>query len=122
MKAASCKAKGRRLQQLVCQRLYEVLGPKYGLYKDDFLSRSMGAQGTDVILSPAAKKVVGNLAIECKNVEALNVSGVFKEHSRKYEPSGATPVLVHTKNHHQVLATITLDYFLNLLEGGQYVR
>ena len=112
MLTSSAKAKGRNLQKLVCEMLYEAFKDK-ALEPDDFLSRSMGANGTDVILSPAAKKIVGDLAIECKNQEKLNVPTIFKEHAAKYPAS--LPLLVHKKNHTYALVTIKLDQFLDLL-------
>lgn len=115
MTPQSAKSKGRLLQKYVCQKLYEMFGSKYGLEPDDFLSRSMGANGVDVILSPAARSKLGPLAIECKNVEKLNVHQVFKEHKNKYTKAGDTPVLIHKKNHNDVLVTLSLEDYLALL-------
>ena len=83
MITSSCKAKGRRFQQGVCAALLEV-GKQHGLVADDIKSTSMGVSGLDVLLSPAAKRALGDLAIECKNVETLNVVGVFTKHAAKY--------------------------------------
>jgi hypothetical protein len=114
MKTSSCKAKGRTLQKYVCQKLHEVFS-FLGLEPDDFLSRSMGANGTDVIFSPLATKLVGDYPIECKNVEKLNVPQVYAEHAGKYP--GKRALLVHKKNHSKALVTLSLDDFLKILEG-----
>lgn len=115
MTPQSAKAKGRNLQKAVCEALYKSF-KQYGLEPDDFLSRSMGANGVDVILSPAARKLLGDLAIECKNQQALNVMAVFQEHMKKYPKSLA--LLVHKKNHTEVLVTMTLQQFVDVLKKG----
>ena len=74
----------------------------------------MGASGVDVQLSPAAKRVIGDLCIECKNVENLNVTGVFLQHRGKY-PNAVLPMLVHKRNNTVPLVTMTLDDFINHL-------
>ena len=111
MKTSSAKAKGRRLQQSVCASLLEIF-PQ--LEPDDITSRGMGQNGVDVILTPVARRIVGDLAIECKNVESLNVVGVFNKHATRYPK--ATSVLVHSRNHQQPLCTVTLKHYLELLQ------
>lgn len=113
MKPQSAKAKGRNLQKLVVERLLAI-GAAYGLEADDVLSRSMGAAGTDVILSPAARRLFGALAIECKNKETLNVVTTFHEHADKYK--GQYPLLVHKRNRTEPLVTLLLDDYLELLK------
>lgn len=74
----------------------------------------MGQNGVDVIESPAAKKVF-DLAIECKNVETLNVFTTFWEHYEKYRNEPSLKLLVHAKNRAIPLVTMTWEQFLNLL-------
>lgn len=112
MNTASCKAKGRKLQQLIRDALYEAFSD-CGLEDGDIKSTSMGVSGVDVVLSPAAAKVIGKIAIEAKNVEALNVSNVFWKHYNKYSES-SLPLLIHKKNRTEVLVTLTLKDFLNI--------
>ncbi len=69
MKPQSAKAKGRRFQQYVRDR---VLAWFPTLEPDDVRSTSMGASGADLLLSPAAQRVFPYY-VECKNVEALNI-------------------------------------------------
>ena len=68
MKPQSAKAKGRRLQQDVRNRLIEELD----VHPEDIESRSMGASGEDLIMARAARKKFP-YSIECKNQEKLNV-------------------------------------------------
>ncbi len=113
MKTSSAKNKGRVLQQLVRDVLLKI-GQSFSIMTGDVTSTSMGAQGVDVILSPFAQKVFGNLAIECKNVEALNVPTTFWGHSAKYP--GRPCWLVHKKNNTKALVTLPLDTFIQIFE------
>ena len=70
----------------------------------------MGASGVDVQLSPAAKRALGGLAIECKNVENLNVVSVFWEHCAKYP--AALPLLISKRNKTTPLCTLRLEDFI----------
>jgi hypothetical protein len=118
MKTSSAKAKGRHLQQLVCAELRTLCGET--LEEDDITSRGMGQQGEDVILTPAARKLLGKLAIECKNQEALNVTSIFHEHAQKYPEARA--VLVHKRNRTEPLVTITLVEYMRLQKYRLYYR
>lgn len=99
-------------QQLVCKMLMEI-GKLYSLEPDDIMSRGMGQNGVDVMLSPAARKVFGQLACECKNVEALNVATTFKEHQDKYP--NQTVLLFHKRKKVEPLVTMTMAHFMTLL-------
>jgi hypothetical protein len=112
LKSQSKKQKGRILQQLVRDALLK-LGAEYGLQEGDIESRSMGANGVDVILSPAAKKALGNIAIECKNVEKLSIPYAFWLHAGKYPV--ATSILVHKTNYHDPLVTLRLSDYIVML-------
>jgi hypothetical protein len=90
-----------------------AIGAAFGLEPGDVRSTSMGASGVDVILSPAAKRLFGPLAIEAKNREQLVVPTVFFEHAQKYPDE--VPVLVHKRNHTEPLVTVKLSYFIDLL-------
>jgi hypothetical protein len=113
MKTSSAKAKGRRLQQRVRDELRYVLEP-YGIQPGDVVSTGMGQSGVDVVLSPAAKKLL-DLAIECKNVEKLVVPTIFEKHYKVYEKDPSLKLLIHSKNHSEVLATLRWADLLKLL-------
>jgi hypothetical protein len=74
----------------------------------------MGANGVDIMFSPAARRVFGPLAIECKNVEALNVVSTFLAHAEKYPQD--IPYLVHKRNRTVPLCTLRFTDLLRLLE------
>ena len=65
MLPASRKAKGRKYQQKVARFLLESF-PE--LTEDDIVSRSMGNSGTDLLLSPAAQRLIP-FSFECKNTK-----------------------------------------------------
>lgn len=75
----------------------------------------MGQAGCDLIISPAAKRVL-NLDIECKNTESLNVVKVFTDHYNKYKNSAALKLLIHRRNRTEPMVTLRWADFLRLLE------
>lgn len=113
IKTQSCKAKARRLQQHVAKRIAET----FGLPECDVKSLPMGSQGADVWLSAEAQRKFP-FAIECKNVEKLNVHKAFdqaKAHALKTQD--LKPILIHSKNRGETLATMRLDDLLLILKN-----
>jgi hypothetical protein len=107
MKTQSAKAKGRRLQQWVRDQLIESLD----VHPEDVESRSMGAQGEDVMLARAAREKFP-FSIECKNVEKLNVWDAYdqaKVNSGNYEP-----IVVMKRNGKKPLVVIDAEYFISM--------
>ena len=107
MKTRSRKAKGRRLQQDVRNRLIEELD----VHPEDIESRSMGASGEDLIMARAARKKFP-YSIECKNQEKLNVWNAYTQcdqNDKHYEP-----LVIIKKNNFKSLAVVDLDYFINM--------
>jgi len=107
MSARKSKAKGRRLQNLLRDKLREAV-PK--LEEDDIKSQTMGMTGEDIVLSPAAKKEIP-YSFECKNVEKLNIWNALEQTSKNC-PDDRTPVLVFTRNHAPTYAVIPLEHFV----------
>jgi len=83
------------------------------LEPDDILSRGMGQNGEDVMLSPAARKIYP-FFIECKCVEKLNVVGVFNEHYNKYKDKLGYSLLVHSRNRQTPLVTLRWEDFMEI--------
>ena len=119
MRPASAKAKGRRLQQYLRDRILDVF--KGVLRPDDVRSTSMGAGGEDLLLSPLARDCFP-YAPECKNVERLNVWAGWdqaKANAGEYEA-----ILVVKRNRSDVLAVISLDHLLEMrreLEAHRFI-
>lgn len=113
MKTNSAKAKGRRLQQLVRDKVLKAFP---SLTLKDVQSRAMGSQGTDVVLSEAAFKLFG-YAIEVKNQEAnKKLLDEFRQATEHSNIEGGKPLLVVSANHSPVLAIMELDVFIDLVK------
>lgn len=113
IKSKSAKAKGATLQKLVRDRIlhhYEGI-----LEPDDVKSTSMGANGEDVQLSPAARKLLP-ISIECK---ARAVWGPYSGYKQAEKNAGGQyqPVLVIKQNRDKPLAVVDLDHYISLLKS-----
>lgn len=109
MKPQSAKAKGRKFQQQVRDKLIEQLE----IHPEDIESRSMGAGGEDLIMARAARQKFP-CSIECKSVERLNVYEAYEQasaNSGSYEP-----VLFMKKNRKKALVVVDADYFISLFK------
>lgn len=107
MRPQSAKAKGRRLQQWVRDKLIESLN----IHPEDIESRSMGAGGEDLIMARAARQKFPH-SIECKNVEKLNIWDAYEQASANcgdYEP-----IVVIKKNGKKPLVVIDAEYYIKL--------
>jgi hypothetical protein len=115
LKPQSAKSKGRNLQKWTRDT---ILGVNPELKENDVLSRSMGANGEDVILSPAAR-LLAPIKIECKNKREIAVCGWYEQaggHDGEYEP-----VLVIKENYEEPLVVVDAVYFFKLLRRAQQV-
>ena len=112
MRPASAKAKGRRLQQELRDRILAVF-PE--LHPDDVRSTSMGAGGEDLLLSPAARAVFP-FASECKNQEALSIWSALAQAEANAGPY--FPLLVFKRNRSRTYVALRLDDLLALLKRG----
>ena len=109
VKTQSAKAKGRRFQQWVRDKLIEVLD----IHPEDIESRSMGAGGEDLIMARAAREKFP-YSIECKNQESVNLWKSYEqaqENSKDYEP-----VVVLKRNNSKPLVLVDAEYFVKLHE------
>ena len=107
MKTQSAKAKGRRFQQWVRDKLIDILS----INEEDIESRSMGASGEDLIMAQMARQKFP-FSIECKNQERLNVWDAYNQaetNSGKYEP-----ILFIKKNNKKPLVVLDAEYFIKL--------
>ena len=110
MSAKSAKAKGRRLQNLTRDQLRDAFP---SLEEDDIKSQTMGMPGEDIVLSPAARKLI-EYSIECKNKERLDL---WKSLEQAEENSAdRAPVLVIKRNRSKVYAVIEFNSFIELIK------
>lgn len=109
MTPQSAKAKGRALQQWVVKlilKLHKSLKP------DDVRSTSMGANGEDVQLSTAARKLVP-YSIECKSLRQM-VLYKWMEQAQENCPSGSTPIVVAKANHKKPVVIVDAEVFFKM--------
>ena len=115
MKTSSRKSKGRKLQQIVAKELAEL----YNVEAGNFVSRPMGSNGKDLIVSPQIKtisKLGKEFSIECKNKESCNLRKEYEDHAAKYPGDNELNILVHKKNNAQPLVVLSLKDFKFLLK------
>ena len=111
MKTRSAKAKGRRLQQWVRDRLLDVAP---FLAKSDIKSTTMGEAGEDIRLSEAARLWLP-FSIDTKNRE--QDAGLWKA----YEQASKTkyqPLLFIKKNGKAPIVVMDADYFIGRFIWG----
>lgn len=111
MKTASGKAKGRKLQQVVRDKILEAFPM---LEPDDVKSTSMGAGGEDVQLSPAARKLMP-YSIECKARASISVYAWYQQ-AKTNAPKGMEPLLVIKQNYGKPLVVVDLDHYMELVK------
>jgi hypothetical protein len=113
MKTSSAKQKGRKLQQLVRDRLLSAF-PQ--LEQGDVRSVAMGSQGEDIQLSPAARKIMP-IAVETKARRGIAVGRWYEqaeEHAIAVKAS-VEPVVVMKEDRKDPLVLISLNFFVDLL-------
>ena len=108
--AKSAKAKGRKLQNLLRDLLRDAFP---SLEDDDIKSQTMGMCGEDIVLSPAAKKLI-QYSFECKNKERLDLWKSLEQAEENSEDR--SPVLVIKRNRSKVYAVLELDRFIEIVK------
>ena len=108
----SSKAKGRRLQNFVRDKLRDIYLPE--LHEDDIKSQTMGMTGEDIVLSPAARTVC-SFSFECKNVERLQMWQAI-EQCETNKPDLSSPAIVFKKNGKQPYIAIPFQVFCDMLQ------
>lgn len=108
---SSAKAKGRRHQQWVRDKIYKAF-PR--LEEGDVRSTSMGAGGEDLQLSPAARKVFP-YSVECKAYKSFAIYKVLEQASSNC-PKGAEPIAIIKGDRQRPLAVIDAEHFFQLVQ------
>ena len=110
MTIKSNKQKGRRLQQWVVSKLLLLLP---GVKTDDVVSRPMGSNGDDIMLSPYARKLFP-YSIECKNRQ--DFKQLYNYWTQTKGHSNLEPLLVVKMNRERPLAIIDLEHLFELVK------
>ena len=116
---ATRKAKGRKLQKKVVAILRDFTGlDKYSNdhYDGDIQSKMMGGGGIDVLLSPAAMKLVP-FDIECKCQEKLNIWDSIKQCEINTREN-RIPLLIFQRNRTETYCTTKFSDLLKLMKNG----
>ena len=110
--AKSSKAKGRRLQNFVRDKLREIYTPE--LHEDDIKSQTMGMTGEDIVFSPAAREMC-SFSFECKNVERLQMWQAIEQCETNKSDISA-PAIVFKKNGKDPYIAIPFAVFCDMLQ------
>jgi len=119
MKTSSAKAKGRRLQNYVAEKLrklifYTSLGYDISLDPDDIKPAIMGESGIDIKLSPKAKTLIP-FDIECKAQEKLSIWDALTQAEENSMDIERIPMLVFTRNNSKKYAVVEFDKLLEII-------
>lgn len=106
---ASRKAKGRRLQDCIRDRLREI----FNLGEGDIDSQIMGMNGLDIRLSPKAQEVFP-YGIEAKNTERVSLRTFWQQCVSN--ASRLEPLLFLKSNRQETLVVMKAEHFFNLIE------
>ena len=115
IKTSSAKAKGRRHQQWVRDKILSLF-PK-ALLPDDVRSTSMGAGGEDIQLSTAARRLFP-YSIECKAFKSFAIYKVMYQAAENC-PKGAEPVAIIKGDRQKPLAVMDAEHFFKLTKKGK---
>ena len=85
------------------------------LEEDDIKSQTMGMTGEDIVLSPAARKLIP-YSIECKNVERLNVWQCLKQ-TESNVAKGCAPALVIKRNQTNPYIMVPLEIWIDIISN-----
>ena len=112
IKTSSAKAKGRALQQSMRDA---ILAKFEHLTSDDVRSTSMGAPGSDILLSSAAKKAFP-FEVECKARKGIAlIYDALAQAASQHDGETLTNIAVVKADRKRPLVVIDLEDFLKLL-------
>ncbi len=111
---SAAKAKGRRLQDFVAES-FRKMHPS--LEEDDVKTAIMGESGTDIKLSPAARRLIP-FDTECKNQEKLNIWASISQCETNCKEN-RIPLLVFKRNRTKTYACIEFEKLLELLQKNK---
>jgi hypothetical protein len=114
IKPSSAKAKGRKHQQWVRDKIYEAFP---SLEDGDVRSTSMGAGGEDLQLSPAARRVFP-YSVECKAFKSFAVYKVMDQ-AAENAPAGSEPIAIIKGDRRKPLAVIDAEHFFQLVSPSK---
>lgn len=109
---ATRKAKGRKFQQKIAQKIGETINLPYGKDKD-VESRPMGQSGVDIRLSEKARELF-NFDVEIKNQESWSIPKWITQ--AKKNSTGDNWLLFCKRKGIDSVVIMDTDYFFKLYE------
>ena len=109
MSVRSAKAKGRKLQTWVVEKILSMFPTLTPL---DVKSTPMGVNGVDVQLSTLAQKLFP-YDVECKNTERTKTIYNYYDQAIDHT-SGGEPLVIIKMNRQKPLAIIDAEYFMEM--------
>ncbi len=85
------------------------------LEPDDIRSTAMGSSGEDLQLSPAARRALGGIQIECKR--KANFKMLYGWMAQAKSHGEHKPVLFIRADREEALAVVPMTDYINLLRG-----
>lgn len=116
MKIQSAKAKGRKLQQWVRDK---IIGMFQHLTIRDVKSAPMGTNGADIQLSEEAFRVFP-FSVECKN--QAKMKPVYDAYYQTKKQNAGEPLVIIKMNGEKPLAVVDADFFLNLFGSASKIK
>ena len=110
MKQTSRRAKGKKLQRILREKLLSAFPH---LHSGDIRIAKTGENGEDLKLSRIAKRLIP-YQFECKNQEKFKT--LYSFYSQACKHGRYEPVLVVKQNTRRSLAVIDLDQFIDLIK------
>jgi len=110
MKQQSRRAKGKKLQRILREKLLSAFPH---LHQSDIRVAKTGENGEDLKLSRIAKRLIP-YQFECKNQEKFKT--LYSFYSQACKHGRYEPVLVVKQNSRRSLAVIDLDQFIDLIK------
>jgi hypothetical protein len=114
MRISSAKAKGRRLQQFVCEKISQLTGLPWGP-DQPITSRPMSQSGTDIRLDREALRQFP-FSVECKSQESWAVPAWIKQAQENLLPN-TTWLLVAKRRKEPPIVIMDADAFFALLRS-----
>lgn len=108
------KAKGRRLQNWMAEKIREITQ----LPKTDVAPAVMGESGMDIKLSQKARELFP-YAVECKNVERLNIWKAIEQAEYNARTEKLKPLVVFKRNNTDKFVVLKATDFLELLQNKE---
>jgi hypothetical protein len=109
MRTSSRKAKGRRCAQEAAM----IIASELHLPPEDVRVTSSGSTGEDILLSSRARAIF-NFAIECKNVEKLNIWNAIHQARTHVANPTQIPMVVFRKNNEELQVSLPFETFMEI--------